>query len=176
MLKMLRRMSERRRVSDALLGAMLAQARRVAFYREYAVADTIDGRFDVLALHAWMVLDRLAELGETALRQSLTDGLFVQFDEALREQGAGDMGMGRRMTRMADALYGRLKAYREASDTGALAAAFVRNVYRGDDTKLEEARRLAIYAHAARERLAGCDLRAGECDFGAPPELRQIPQ
>jgi len=168
MLKMLRQRGERRRLSDTLLAGLATQARLPVFYEILGVADTIDGRFDLLALHAWLVLDRLVAQGEQALAQDLVDGLFAHFDEALREQGAGDMGMGRRMTKMADAFYGRLKVYREAGNTETLAEAFLRNVYRGDAGKLEDARRLAIYALAARDRLAAADIIAAEPYFGAP--------
>lgn len=170
MLKTLRRWARQRRASDMLLTAAMAQSRLPIFYERYAVADTIDGRFDLLALHASLLIDRLAEQGETALSQELTEGLFAQFNSALREQGAGDMGIGRRMNKMADALFGRLKAYREAADAELLAQAFIRNVFRGDEARLEAARALAIYAVAARARLAASDLSDGQCDFGAPRE------
>jgi cytochrome b pre-mRNA-processing protein 3 len=169
MLNALRRRAETRKASDALLAQIIARARLPVFYEKLGVADTIDGRFDLLVFHAWLVLDRLAQQGGTALSQSLVDGLFVQFDEALREQGAGDMGMGRRMTKMADAYFGRLKAYREAADENALADAIIRNLYRGDAAKVEQAAALAIYAASARERLSQTDLNAGMLDFGPEP-------
>jgi cytochrome b pre-mRNA-processing protein 3 len=168
MLKMIRKRAGRRQLSDNLVAQLTAQARLPVFYAELGVADSVDGRFDLLVLHAWLVLDRLADQGERDLSQLLVDGLFAQFDEALRQQGAGDMGMGRRMTRMADAFYGRLKAYREAPDTEGLAAALLRNVYRGEGARVEDAKALAIYALGARARLATADLTAVEPDFGTP--------
>lgn len=169
MLNAIRRRAETRKTSDALLAGTIARARRPVFYEKLGVSDTIDGRFDLLVFHAWLVLDRLEQLGATALSQSLVDGLFVQFDEALREQGAGDMGMGRRMTKMADAFFGRLKAYREAADQTALADAIVRNLYRGDAAKVEQAAALAIYAASVRERLSQADLSTATPDFGPEP-------
>jgi cytochrome b pre-mRNA-processing protein 3 len=169
MLNALRRRAETRRLSDGLLAGIIARARLPVFYERLGVADTIDGRFDLLVLHAWLVLDRLAQQGANKTSQALVDALFVQFDEALREQGAGDVGMSRRMTKMADAFYGRLKAYREAADEKALAEAILRNVYRSDDTKVEQAGALAIYAVSTRERLSGADLAAGALDFGPEP-------
>ncbi len=55
--------------------------------------------------------------------QSLTDALFVGFDEALREQGTGDIGMGRRMKAFANAFFGRLAAYSGARDDAMMAEA-----------------------------------------------------
>lgn len=169
MLNALRRRAEWRRLSDSLLAALIVQARLPVFYERLGVADTIDGRFDLLVFHAWLVLDRLAVQGARELSQALVDGLFVQFDEALREQGAGDMGMGRRMTKMADAFFGRLKAYQAASDSTTLAGAILRNVYRGDASKVEHADALAMYAAAARARLEMADLTQGMLDFGTEP-------
>jgi cytochrome b pre-mRNA-processing protein 3 len=166
MLDAFRRRNERRRHSQALAAALVERARTPLFYEELQVADTIDGRFDILVLHAWLALDILATRGEREFSQALTDCLFTQFDEALRQQGAGDIGMGRRMSKMADAFFGRLKAYSEAGDEKALAEAVLRNVYRGDASKVEPARALAIYAAAARARLADLDLMGGTLDFG----------
>ncbi len=168
MLNALRRRGQWRRVSDRLCAGLVAHARSLVFFEDFGVADTINGRFDMLVFHAWLVLDALAGRGEQGLAQALVDALFVQFDEALREQGAGDVGMSRRMTKMADAFYGRLKAYREASDHPQLAAAILRNVYRGTEGRLERAGALANYAAAARECLIHADLAAGHLDFGAP--------
>jgi cytochrome b pre-mRNA-processing protein 3 len=169
MLNAIRRRAETRKASDALLTGTIARARLPVFYEKLAVPDTIDGRFDLLVFHAWLVMDRLEQQGASALSQSLVDGLFVQFDEALREQGAGDMGMGKRMTKMAVAFFGRLKAYREAADQTALADAIVRNLYRGDAGKVEQAIALAIYAASVRERLSQADLSTGTPDFGPEP-------
>ncbi|HUO91353.1 MAG TPA: ubiquinol-cytochrome C chaperone family protein [Rhizomicrobium sp.] len=169
MLNALRRRAETRRGSERLLAELVARARRPVFYEKLAVPDTIDGRFDLLVLHAWLVLEQLRQQGSARLSQSLVDALFIHFDEALREQGAGDIGMGRRMTKFADAFYGRLKAYGQAADAAALAEAIRRNVFRGDAVKVEPARALAIYAAAARERLSGQDLAAEAPDFGPEP-------
>lgn len=170
MLNVLRRRAEVRRLSDEMTARIIAQSRLPEFYEAFGVADTIDGRYDLLVLHAWLVLDRLAAQGAQSLSQALVDCLFVQFDEALRQQGAGDMGMGQRMTKMASAFYGRMKGYGEAADAEALARAVLRNVYRGDTGKVEQSLRLAIYAVSLRERLAGQDAAAGSLDFGPVPQ------
>ena len=41
---------------SALYGMIVAQARLPCFYRDYAVADTINGRFDLIVLHLALVL------------------------------------------------------------------------------------------------------------------------
>jgi cytochrome b pre-mRNA-processing protein 3 len=165
MLKALRRLGDRKRLAEGLFASLTARAREPVFFLELAVPDTIDGRFDLLTLHAWLVLERLAV--ERDLSQSLTDIIFVQFDESLRQLGVGDIGIGHRVKKMADAFYGRLKAYDAAQDEGELAVAILRNIYRGDDARAGDAHTLAAYASNARARLAACDI--AEPDFGPLP-------
>jgi cytochrome b pre-mRNA-processing protein 3 len=134
------------------------------FFREFGVADTIDGRFDLVALHGWLALEHLK--GDAA--QVLVDAVFVGFDEAMREQGQGDMGLGRKMRQFADAWYGRLSAYSGTKDTPSLAAALARNLYRGGQVD-DRAMTLAEYAIAAREHLRYAP--KGRLDFGPLPAL-----
>src|SRR5579864_3820687 len=157
----------RRRIETAtsLCAAVSRHARDPVFYREYGVADSIDGRFDLLTLHAWLVLERLQTSGESDLAQAFVDALFARFDEAFREQGAGDIGIGRRMKKLASAFYGRLTAYSATSGDEDLAAAILRNVYRGDPSRLDRAGLLAKYMLAERRTLAGSDLASGELQF-----------
>jgi cytochrome b pre-mRNA-processing protein 3 len=170
MLKAFRKRQGRRKTAALLCARLSAQARDPAFYGAYGVGDTFDGRFDILVLHAWMVLEALRNDGEQDLAQLLVDTLFVRLDEALREQGAGDMGMSRRIKKMAAAFYGRLAAYAEARDDAALAAALVRNVYRGETVRIERAALLAEYVSSVRQRLARSRMTEGEADFGPVPQ------
>ena len=100
--------------------------------------------------------------------QALTDTLFTGFDEAMREQGTGDMGMGRKMKAFADAFFGRLHAYDSAKTEAQLAEALARNVWRGGAVDAN-ARALAAYAFKARAALAQSDPASGVMDFGALP-------
>ena len=82
----------RRRAVEALYGATMAQARRPEFFRDLAVPDTLDGRFDMLALHMVLLLRRLKADGEVnrALAQELLDLMFADMDRSFREMGVGD--------------------------------------------------------------------------------------
>ncbi|HWA90351.1 MAG TPA: ubiquinol-cytochrome C chaperone family protein [Rhizomicrobium sp.] len=166
MLNSFRKLRARKEDAARLYGAIVARAREPAFYARLGVADTIDGRFDLLALHAWLVLDRLREPGINDLSQALTDTIFVGFEEGMRDLGTGDMGMGRKLKAFADAFYGRLAAYHACEDEAAMTAAVVRNLYRGAENP--NATAIARYALAARERLAGQDV-AAQLDFGPLP-------
>lgn len=169
MLKRLRRKHAERALAERVLSEIVSRAREPVFYRELRVADTIDGRFDLTALHAWMVLERLGELENRDLQQRLTDAVFTSFDEGLRELGAGDIGLGRRMKKMADAFYGRCQAYRAATKQPLLSEALLRNVFRGAQERSREARTLAEYVETARASLSRIDPQSEALDFGPLP-------
>ena len=128
--------SQRRARAEALYAAIAAQARQPQAYRDHGVPDTLDGRFDSLCLHVFLVIRRLGREGpeETELARDIYDVLFADMDRALREMGVGDLGIARRVQQMAEALNGRIKAYGTALDAGdsapeLLASALRRNLY-----------------------------------------------
>lgn len=166
MLNLLRNSAVRKELGHALERQIIARARAPRFFAGLNVPDTMDGRFDMVALHAWLVLVRLQGAGETQAAQALTDALFVGFDEALREQGVSDMGMGKRMKAMANAFYGRLAAYGAANSDAEMAQALARNVWRGAAVD-DHARSLAVYVQSARAALAVSPPEAP--DFGPLP-------
>jgi cytochrome b pre-mRNA-processing protein 3 len=119
--------------AEALYAAIVAAARRPKFYAELSVPDTVDGRFDMIVLHMFLVLRRLKD--ETPeLCQNLTDTFFKDMDRSLREMGVGDLSVGKKVRKMAEAFHGRLNAYAKALGQGdtALAESLERNVYAGE--------------------------------------------
>ncbi len=138
---------------SSLYGRIVAQARLPCFYREYAVADTINGRFDLLVLHLAAVLDRLgAEPELRDLGQALFDRFCRDMDHNLREMGIGDLAVPKEMQRMGEAFYGRAQAYKmalAASAPDALAEALKRNIYGGVPSNPAGPARLAAYMREA---------------------------
>src|SRR5690348_11259478 len=130
---MRRRKYPQESAAATLYRAIVARAREPVFYLEWGVADTMDGRFDLLALHVFLVFETLRGRSgaPAALGSELADIVFTGFDEALRELGVSDFGMGRRIRNMADAFYGRVQTYGEAKSHAELASAVERNLYRG---------------------------------------------
>lgn len=156
------------RQGHALHDALVARARAPVFYTTFAVPDTIDGRFDLIALHGWLALSVLTAGGHDKAAQGLTDAIFIGFDEAMREQGSGDMGLGRKMKAFANAFYGRVSVYETAATPDDLAAALAKNLWRGAAPD-GRAAVLAAYALAARESLK-LSVPA-TLDFGPLPTL-----
>jgi cytochrome b pre-mRNA-processing protein 3 len=154
---------------EAIYGMIVTQAREPLFYRDLAVPDTVNGRFDMLVLHLWMVLRRLKPIeGGTALSQALFDRFCDDMDANLREMGVGDLTVPKRMQAFGEAFYGRIAAYDLALEAGQepLAQALCKNILNGEGA--EKARQLARYAEAAIATLAGLDeatLRSGSWKF-----------
>jgi cytochrome b pre-mRNA-processing protein 3 len=157
---------------EAIYGMIVTQAREPLFYRDLAVPDTVNGRFDMLVLHLWMVLRRLKPIeGGTGLSQTLFDRFCDDMDANLREMGVGDLTVPKRMQAFGEAFYGRTAAYDLALAAGQepLAQALCKNILNGE--AVEKARRLARYAEASIAALAGTDeakLRSGSWRFPSP--------
>lgn len=133
-----------------LYEAIVAAARQKHFYLNEDVPDTIDGRFDMLILHLTLVIARLK--GEKAeLRQALVNRFCIDMDDNLREIGASDITVGKKVRRMAEAFQGRYAAYEIAHDQASLEQALTRNVYAGKETR--GVAMLARYVAAARTKL-----------------------
>lgn len=110
------------------------QARAPELFVDCGIPDTLDGRFDSLALHAALMIDRLRrEPDGDDLAQAFFDAMFKHLDLTLREIGIQDLGVGRRIKIMAEGLHGRALAYREALNGGEtpLADVLRRNAYGG---------------------------------------------
>jgi cytochrome b pre-mRNA-processing protein 3 len=118
--------------ADRLLAAVRAASRQAAMFGAGRIPDTLQGRFEAVALHASLALFRLrVDEGASDLAQTFTDKLFREFDAGLREEGVGDTSVSKRMHKLAGDFYGRVQAYSAAIESGdrvALAAAFERNI------------------------------------------------
>ena len=121
---------DRRDRSDLmpLYNAVVAEARRPDWYRRGLVPDTMDGRFDMVALVLSLVLLRLERDGEAGALPSvlLTEVFIDDMDGTMREVGFGDLVVGKRVGGIMGMLGGRLGAYRD----GDRKEAVIRNVYR----------------------------------------------
>jgi cytochrome b pre-mRNA-processing protein 3 len=130
----LRKRDRHERAAFQLYGAAVAAARDPYLYLTLGVPDTLDGRFDAIVLHVYLLLRRLGTEPDPAptLAQALFDAMFLDMDINLREMGVGDLSVGKRNRAMWEAFHGRSVAYAAAwQDPPALQAAFARNIWRG---------------------------------------------
>jgi cytochrome b pre-mRNA-processing protein 3 len=158
---MLKRLFRPRPAKDAgvaLFKALSAQARTPALYAALGAPDTVEGRFEVYVLHLVVVLHRLKGEGAEAaeVSQATFDAFLKNLDEGLRDMGVGDLSVGKKMRKLGEAVYGRIKSYDTAfaaSDVGeALAPVIARTVFEGRADAPDPAP-LARYAARAVESL-----------------------
>lgn len=154
--------------ADAVL-----QARQPFLYANLGVADTVDGRFDMIALHLFLLSDALrsAELVHAQLlRQILIDRMVIDMDQSLREMGVGDVSIGKKIQKMAYALNGRMERYDEAvGDAQKMTQALLRNVYRSDEAMQKQAGKLSDYVHHMQDALRALPQAAWQNDLSVWP-------
>jgi cytochrome b pre-mRNA-processing protein 3 len=169
----------RGKTAAALYGAIVAQSRRPEFYTEYEVADTVEGRFDLIVLHQSLLLRRLTrEEHLRTLAQEVFDAFCRDMDGNLREMGVGDLAVPKRMLKFGEAFYGRFGAYDKAlaaRDRDALSAALARNLF-GDAGQIGAATifRLTAYVEACEAALSTADpavIVTGAVPFADPAAI-----
>ena len=156
--------------------AVVAQARQPAFYASLGVPDTIDGRFDMIALYAILLVRRIKGRGKVSdqFGREFMSYLFDDMDRNLREMGTGDMRVGKKIKEMAEAFYGRARAYNAALDTGVpqLEDVLKRNIYAEVEGDHGAAQGLAKAVHRDADDLETqelTDIFAGIVHFEPPP-------
>ncbi len=110
---------------------VVAIAREKEWYRDCGVADTVAGRFDMITLVLSLVMLRMENEEALIAPSARLTELFVEdMDGQLREQGVGDVVVGKHIGMLMGTLGGRLGAYRTGLAGGeqAVAEAVVRNV------------------------------------------------
>ncbi len=159
----LRRRERHERGGFLLYGAAVGAARDPYLYGSVGVPDTLDGRFDLVGLHAFLLIHRLTDAPAPgpALAQAVFDAMFSDMDVTLREMGVGDLSVGKRVRAMWEAFHGRAAVYTPAMrghDQAALEAALLRNVWRGSSPPDGAPATLARIALAQHAHLAAQDL------------------
>ncbi len=169
----LRRWDRHERAGFRLYGAAVTAARARYLYAAFGVPDTLDGRFEMVGLHAFLLIDRLRREAAPGpdLAQAVFDAMFSDMDVTLREMGVGDLSVGKRVREMWEAFHGRAAAYETAlagTDGTALAAALQRNVWRGAEPPPGAPQALAGQTRAQQAALARQtlpDFAAGQAIF-----------
>lgn len=144
---------------NPLYDAVIAEARRPGWYRDGAVPDTFDGRFDMVSSVLALVLLRLDALDAREDSARLTERFITDMDGQLRQRGIGDLVVGKHIGRMMSQLGGRLTAYRDGlAKGGDLAGAIDRNIHRGAAVPAAASAHVEQGLRALAEGLAGRDL------------------
>ncbi len=139
--------------------ALVTQARKPVLYMTCGIPDTLDGRFDAILLHLFLLQRRLKELATheaATLGRHIQEAFISDMDRGLRELGVGDTGVSHRIRKMASALLGRIASYDAAwGDEKAFRDALTRNLYRGNhptgaqlDALMQQLRQVADCLHS----------------------------
>jgi cytochrome b pre-mRNA-processing protein 3 len=160
MLDFLNARTDIRRKAGEIYGAIVAQARRPAFYAELGVPDTPSGRYEMVVIHLFLVLERLRAVADAAspLPRLMVEAFIADMDDSLREMGTGDLAVPRKVRRAATGLYERSMAYKAAlghGDMDALTAVLKEHVF--GDVAAPRARALADYISAASAAMSATD-------------------
>lgn len=139
----------------------LKASRRVEFYTKFEVADTFDGRFDMLCLIISIYMQKLSKDNNKTkhFSQNLFDAMFRDIDLTLREMGAGDLGVGKRVKVMSESFMGRLSQYSrsvENEDASSLADTLSRNLYR-QGGKVNEDSEITKFVFKYHSQISGLD-------------------
>ncbi|WP_411818680.1 ubiquinol-cytochrome C chaperone family protein [Hyphococcus sp. DH-69] len=122
----------------ALYAAAVDQARSAPLYEQLGAEDTVEGRFEQVALHVYLVMRRLkTEPGAREVSQCMFDAMFQNMDDSLREMGVGDDAVGKKVRKMAESFHGRIAAYEDALAPDApdddLVRALGRNLFENEE-------------------------------------------
>lgn len=167
------RRGRQERAGFELYNIAVAAARDPYLYAALGVPDTLDGRFDLVGLHAFLLIQRVKREPEPgpALAQAIFDAMFSDMDINLREMGVGDLAVGKRVKAMWEAFHGRSSVYAAALDAGdhaALQAALARNLWRGEpqpDGAAAALARLTLAQTACLDTQPMAELLAGRARF-----------
>ena len=171
-------------IGHKLYSSIIAQSRLTIFYSDLAVEDNLDGRFDVLALHMSLILDKLDLHGKEAnvadLKRILQEIMFDNLDLTLREIGVGDLGVGKKIKVMAEAFFGRMMVYQDLfrlGDTDKMSKTLHRNLYREKDVSPDILNYMSIYVFNEHKNVTGQsidDIMSGVINFTEPEGLTNV--
>jgi cytochrome b pre-mRNA-processing protein 3 len=152
---------------EALYNALISRAREPAFYAKCEVPDTLDGRFELVIMHVFLLHKIAKEKGvDDNYLQKLIDWMFLDFDHNLREIGVSDLGVSHRIKAMGKAFLGRYQSYEkslEAKDN-TLKTSLARNLYgtmQPKDWQLEKMSQYMKSVQAEWQKLDTNQLLAG---------------
>ncbi len=174
--------SAERQRAHVLYVALVEQSRNPFFYETLRVPDTLDGRFELILLHMFLLLQRLKaahggrfDAQESGFERELIEVFVEDMDRSLREIGVGDLSVGRKVKQMANAFYGRMQSYEQAMSEGneALHEALRRNLYGTTEASTENLGGMAAYLQNSARTLAAQEIAViqdGRIAFVTPTE------
>jgi cytochrome b pre-mRNA-processing protein 3 len=153
----LRKRSPTGRTATKIYGSIVAQARTRSFYADWGIPDTAEGRYEMLVVHMFLVLEAMRDMGvqTAATQRALVEQFVTDVDDSLRQLAVGDMSVPRRVKKAAAGLKERTALYRAAIEADAsedaLVEALADTIGNGKAAQTMELRALAAYMIASRQ-------------------------
>lgn len=163
--------------AQALHARVVEAARAPELYGDERAPDTLQGRLELVTVHAALCFLRLQEeQNGRALAQRFADVLFRELDAGLREAGVGDLTVPKKMRGIAKRFYGRLEAYRTAlspdAEQEALSRALARIIWQAPQHPFADVLAGRMRALHARHLAAGPEALALPQAWAAPSPLQ----
>ncbi|MEM7620818.1 MAG: ubiquinol-cytochrome C chaperone family protein [Pseudomonadota bacterium] len=190
MFGLFQRQNEWKQTASEIYEKIVAKARHPIFYRDLSVPDTVEGRFEMIIVHLFILLqDWTVRFGkDDKLSKAIIETFFSDIEHSLREMGIGDLTVPKRMQKLADAFYGRVYAYKDAlepnDDDQKLVQALLRNLYVledkthiiSEDVRISAAKIAQYIRHSlsAFSKQEENDLSSGQFDFANPEDIIKI--
>ena len=120
------------------------------FYKDLKVDDTIEGRFEIIVLHIFVLFKILDERNEenTFFKQKLLETFIEELDSTYREIGISDNTFSKKMRIAAQSIYGRIDSYNTQFDNIDLfSESLQRNIWPLVEGKIKESKLLSNYVY-----------------------------
>ena len=120
------------------------------FYKDLKVDDTIEGRFEIIVLHIFVLFKILDERNEenTFFKQKLLETFIEELDSTYREIGISDNTFAKKMKIAVQSIYGRIDSYDNQLDNIDLfSESLQRNIWPLEKGKIKESKLLSNYVY-----------------------------
>ncbi len=155
--KWLKNRAEKRQRAENIYMLSANHARHPLFFQDYQVPDSITGRYELLCIHVYLLLERLrCEERYRDLSQQLTEILVKEIERAYRDSGFQDLSIPKNIKKLIAGFYERTNAYKNGvrqNSAEKLANSVNEYVYAGQLDVNQNAYKLSIYMLAAHTHL-----------------------
>ncbi len=179
------KLSREQQVALLLYERIVAAARKPVLYERGGVPDSLDGRVECIALHAFLVFRRMTgQPGWDVVGGALSDEIVADFDRSLREMGVGDMSIGKKVKKLAQAFFSRFDGYwgavNGADGADDLPDVLRRGLFLGKPVTEAQVAAMVDYFDRQSTHLFGQDaanILKGRIEFGDPaPDFSGLPR
>ena len=155
--KWLKNRAEKRQRAENIYWLTANHARHPLFFQDYQVPDSMTGRYELLCIHVYLLLERLRREEDCRdLSQQITEILVKEIERAYRDSGFQDLSIPKNVKKLIAGFYERTEAYKTGirrNNVELLVHAVNKFVYADQSDVNNHAPKLSIYMLAAYNHL-----------------------